>query len=514
MKIRIGNYRNIPFDNPLEFEIKEGITFVLGPNNVGKSNLINFFFDFRPIFSAENLDQQHTPNFNLKISGDKFFDQLVNRRSTKEVIFLEISNDENHTVCYSVYPRDDKNMHSNNLKVDVTFKNVGVNTTELRGLFSTIKNFFSKTLIVGVYRTPLAVASGGSLDLDIGSAFINTWIDWADNGDIKKMKKMLQLKEELRALFNFKKFDLRVDKEKSNFIVSKDDGDFLLKELGSGLGQFILILSKALMIEPSYIFIDEPETSLHPKMQEIFIRALAAKSEKGVFAVSHSVALARSVSDYIYTITKDNNSKPDIFPYGQHYTPTIVQSINEMGYSQYVEIGGNNILLVEGRTDIKVFREILRKYGIDNSFIIMALGGGEFILNDKKKICDELNEIKRINPRSISVIFDSEKTSEDDVLSDKHQTFKEVCESLGFKVFTTDGHSTENYLSQKAISKVLGSQYTALGRFDKFNSLINKWPKEKNWLVVNAMSKDDFRGTNLDLFITNELVPVVSETYQ
>ncbi|MEI2737252.1 MAG: AAA family ATPase [Chitinophagaceae bacterium] len=504
MKIRIANYRNIPFEYPLEFELKDGITFILGPNNVGKSNLINFFYDFRSIFVRNNFDQHSQPGMNFKLDH-VFFDQLLCRNTEKDRIYLEISNDKDHTVCYEIFSLKSGTNHTKDVGLRITLKNVRVNTSELRDILDDIENLLKKTFIIGVYRTPLMIASGDSLDLNIGSAFINTWAEWADGGDIGKMKKIKQLKDELKVLFNYSSFDIRIDKDKSNFIVTNDDGEFLLKELGSGIGQFILILATALMKTPSYILIDEPEISLHPKMQEIFVRALAAKSERGLLAVSHSIALARSVSDRIYTLVKNENSRPKILPYGQHYQPTISQSINEMSYSQYVEIGGNNILLVEGRTDIKSFREILRKYELENKFIILSFGGSQFMTKEKTRIVEELQEIKRLNPNSINVIFDSEKTSETAMLKNEFKIFKETCEELGFNVFSTDKHSTENYISQAAISKVVGNQYCALSQFENFKTVQNKWPKEKNWLMFLEMEKDDFLGTQLDEFIQTTL---------
>lgn len=505
MKIKIWNYRNIPFEHPLEFELNDGITFILGPNNIGKSNLITFFYDFRSIFIKSNFDQFHNPGLNAILKNNTFFDQLINRSSDKEEIYLELSNNENHTVCYTISPRKPGDKHTNNIAVKIIFKNVGINTSELRSLLANIEDLFQNTLIAGIYRTPLMIASGNSLDLDIGSVFINTWAEWADGGNIEKMKKIKQLKDELKIPFNYTNFDIRIDKDKSNLIITNDEGEFLLKELGSGIGQFILILAKALMKNPSYILIDEPEISLHPKMQEIFIRALAAKSKKGLFAVSHSIALARSVSDKIYTLVKNEQNAPTVLPYGQHYNPTISQSLNEMGYSQYVEIGGNNILLVEGRTDIKSFREILRKYGIESKFIIFSFGGSQFMTNDKSKIIEELREVKRLNPNSINVIFDSERTSDAATLKREFQTFKETFEELGFNVFPTDKHSTENYITQAAITKVMGNGYTALGIYDNFKTVANKWPKEKNWLMFLEMTKKDFNGTALDFFIQNTL---------
>jgi len=255
--------------------------------------------------------------------------------------------------------------------------------------------------------------------------------------------------------------------------------------------------------------IDEPEQNLHPKMQETFVRALSSKTKFGVIATSHSVGLARSVADKIYSLTS-LNGKLQITKYGNHYNPTIAQSISEMSYSQFVEIGGNNILLVEGRTDIKSFREILRKYNIENKFVIISFGGRQFMTTDKSKIIDELHELNRLNANSITAIFDSEFTKEDDVLKKEFQIFVEVCQELNFNVFPTDRHSTENYISQSSVNKILGNQIKALSPYEVFNQRTgnNMWEKTKNWLMFLEMGKADFENTGLDKFITQTLIPL------
>lgn len=67
-------------------------------------------------------------------------------------------------------------------------------------------------------------------------------------------------------------------------------------------------------------------------------------------------------------------------------------------------------MLVEGTGDIKSFKEILRKYGIEHHFIVMDLGGSGLI---SKASRHELDELKRLNAKSYNVIFDSEISRRD-----------------------------------------------------------------------------------------------------
>src|SRR5688572_2934786 len=93
IKIKIQNYRNIPLGSPIEFQIKDGITFILGVNNVGKSNLLKFFYDFRAFFhqlsnmlSGSKFKSEGDLPFGMTIA----FGRILNRKSKRELILFEI----------------------------------------------------------------------------------------------------------------------------------------------------------------------------------------------------------------------------------------------------------------------------------------------------------------------------------------------------------------------------------------------------------------------------------------
>src|SRR2546430_1068189 len=72
LTLNIRNYRAIPYRKPLEFEIGKGITFFLGPNNVGKSSLIKIFFELREAFSVLSLKMSRRPPYRCRISLTSF----------------------------------------------------------------------------------------------------------------------------------------------------------------------------------------------------------------------------------------------------------------------------------------------------------------------------------------------------------------------------------------------------------------------------------------------------------
>ncbi len=510
MKIKIWNYRNYSISNPIEIEINEGITFVLGPNNVGKTNLLRFFNDFRELFRLYSQNGQISHNSFQMYSA---FDSILTRGTDKKLIKFRVSDGGTHLEV-TIEPKS-TDLHTKEVQVK-TELNVNLDLdSETNSSFPKICKVLANTYCIGVNRNNnfasnnINHTNNSNYDISINQEFLNTWMSWSDGDDTIKREKISSLMEELREFFSFKKFNIRSHYNRNTLLVTTPEGDFSLTDMGSGLSQYIVMLATILFQQPDIVIIDEPEMNLHPKMQETFIRALSSKVKFGIVALSHSVGLARSVADRIYSMTSLENGAAKISEFGLHHKSTISQSIGEMSYSQFVEIGGNNILLVEGQSDIKAFREILRKYKIENKFIIFTLGGKQFINKADEKI-DELNETKRLNPNSISVIFDSEYEKEGDKLTEELILFKETCESLGFNVFPTDKHSTENYVSQEVIDQELGSHIKALSKYENFNKRENsqKWNKSKNWLLFLKMKKSDFEGTELDKFITNTLIPL------
>jgi hypothetical protein len=73
----------------------------------------------------------------------------------------------------------------------------------------------------------------------------------------------------------------------------------------------------------------------------------------------------------------------------------------------------------------------------------------------------------------------SEKTSLDQELKPELKVLKNVCEELGYKVFATDYHSTENYITQTALNNIVGSGSKALQPYEKMGDNGVSWDKNK-----------------------------------
>ncbi|MBC2724626.1 MAG: AAA family ATPase, partial [Desulfosporosinus sp.] len=51
IEITLKNYRCFPDSKPATFSLQKGFTSFVGVNNSGKSSLLKFFYEFRPLFN-------------------------------------------------------------------------------------------------------------------------------------------------------------------------------------------------------------------------------------------------------------------------------------------------------------------------------------------------------------------------------------------------------------------------------------------------------------------------------
>ncbi len=508
-EITLKNYRCFSSENPITIKISKGITFVLGVNNCGKSTILKAFLELKPLFKLLAEDSTvkaiRGNSFGRDVAFDSRFDHIRHRNFTDLPTYISI---ECEASCITFGLHDPPAGNSpNNLKISATVSNNSIGEGEI-SKFCSIGKHLSNCLYIPTVRSlevMYTAAQGGIL---LGSSLVEEWEKRALGEDILQKSKLKILEENLKKFFGYTNFSISAAPKRSTLQLYTDEGIFDIDELGNGISHFVIVMTNIAFKQPGFVLIDEPENGLHPKMQSAFVRALADNSSYGLLATSHSIGLAKSVAATAYSLTKYSNGKRHLGPFGQHTKRTLSQSLFEMGFSQISEIGGAHILLVEGRTDVKSYREILRKYEIDKDFIILQLGGSNMITEDVTQAVEELKEITRLNPNSVSVIFDSERPNKTERMAGRFLPFHDACLKLGFNVFPTEWHSTENYISQAAIDKILQNGTKALGRFER----PDRWKKNLNWLMFVEMNKDEFKGTELDTFIREKLIPLTKET--
>ena len=362
----------------------------------------------------------------------------------------------------------------------------------------------ANSLYVGAFRNALSGGGAAYYDLSIGKDFIASFdqslngVDFASNEAVKKMIR------EVGEILGLRDFDVRVspNKEQLNYFV----GDRSLRgsELGAGVAQFLVVAASVLVKRPNWLLIDEPELNLHARMQEGFLSLLGRHVGTGVIFSTHSFGLARSMSDQLI-VCRRTESGTAAAPYQK--AADLSLALGELGFGGMFDLAHRAVLLVEGQSEVKAFRAILRWFGIADQVVVLSLGGSSGISANRDV---ELVELRRLADIVFAVI-DSECTSESEPLANARSGFASSCNQIGIDCLVLERRAFENYLDQAVARRVLGKpDATSFNIYSKPPDDWS-WPKDRNWLVADGMTKADIEGTDLGKHLAR-LSTLLSET--
>jgi predicted ATP-dependent endonuclease of OLD family len=289
---------------------------------------------------------------------------------------------------------------------------------------------------------------------------------------------------------------LQVTKNGQTLLVRIDEGsEYLLHELGSGLAQLIWLVITLATTEASIVFIDEPETHLHPAMQSRLIDFAQGRAGFCLAFSTHSVGLARQKAQHIYSVSKAHYRSPSVVRLFAD-PKSAAELLGELSYSQFANLNGKAILLVEGPSEIAVFRRWLQFYRLDHEVLLIPLGGSTGI---RARPQEMLGEFQRFGCQ-VYVVFDSERTKDDESLNETRESFRKSAEIMfgSGNVLCTERRATENYFSDSAVRSVKGVDARALAPYEKLG---RQWQKNENWQTVQAMGQAELQGTDIGDFL-------------
>lgn len=533
VEITLKNYRCFSDSEPAKFSLDKGFISFVGANNSGKSTILKFFYEFCDIFKKLShewdqgiLDRALTGNFvqfkqpssvahsdelfcNTNDRGIEICFKFINGKTTEkdETPFLSKMN--------IIIPRGTQyefgiELYSNESKVSIfESNNLGYNGTkliygnepivDLSESLQLLKDL-SNTLYIGAFRNIINVVSSNTsypkyFDIDVGVAFVQAWRNFKTGSLNKDNEDAHKITRDIEHIFEFSNLEINPSASVDTLKLIINGKSYFLSEVGSGITQFILVLATAAMKKPSYILIDEPELNLHPSLQLDFLTTLGSYASEGVLFATHSIGLARSSADKIYSIHLIDGEKRNVSEF--EATENLVEFLGELNFSGYKELGFDKILLVEGPTDIKTIQQFLRCYKIDHKIVILPLNGKSQI---NGSFGPELEEIKRIS-ENISVLVDSERTAPGEKLQERIKEFIKVCKQAGVKCHVLERRAIENYFTDEAIKKAKGNKYCALGHYDKRNQFSPGGSKNENWRIAREMDVKELESTDLGTFL-------------
>jgi len=540
VKITIKNYRCFSDTKPAQFILKNGLTSFIGVNNAGKSSLLKFFYEFRNLFStgitSDVIDKSRSCGLTLPSEvrdSQEIFCNGNDRPLSIEIdllhcIVLETNYPAIRKIKIIVFRKANSyyiELYSDNgiINIDRSNSSDSNSTLVVAGDYLSgnvacfdishiikIIDSLKSTFYIGAFRNAINPFNSSDLaqqrtiqewhsryyDINIGAQLIQSWKEYKLGINRQSRQEAIELTKQICRIFRFNSLDILTSANERDFLFIIDEQSYNLSDIGSGIAQFFVVLANIAIKQPSFILIDEPEINLHPSLQLEFLNILESYASNGVLYATHSVGLARH-ADQVYSVFKEDNIS-NIREFEKR--SPLSELLGELSYSAYREIGFKKVLLVEGRTEIKVMQQFLRKYDRDHEFFIVSLGGSQYICGHSE---DELREFMRTSDK-IFAIIDSEKTAEDQNLDSSRQAFVNICNNLSIDCHILEHRATDNYFPDIVIKQVKGQNFQALTPYQKLGETtqgIQHWAKSENWRFAQAMTKEQLEETDLGIFI-------------
>lgn len=346
VELELKNYRCFSDSNPARIPFGPGFTSLVGINNAGKSTLLKFFYEFRPLFWALHQANYLGPALQQQPMGlahdlpvldtDDLFND-TNQRDIEIRFRLPSVVDHRQQSGWHVgeqlvvtFYRDSRTWTAklDHAAVDaaLTSSNTSFNGTLLQsrngsvlGDFSYLFDVFKdleQALYIGPFRNAINIGTNQRyFDIQVGQSVIQSWRSWKSGPRKRENEAAIELTENIRRIFGFDSLEINPSSDDQSLQVSVNRKSYKLADLGSGFTQFFLVFANAAIRRPSYILIDEPELNLHPSLQLDFLTSLASYASKGVLFSTHNVGLARASADKVYSVRRGNEEVREVEKY-------------------------------------------------------------------------------------------------------------------------------------------------------------------------------------------------------
>jgi hypothetical protein len=247
--------------------------------------------------------------------------------------------------------------------------------------------------------------------------------------------------------------------------------------MGTGIAQLVIILSSLILKQDRshIVFIEEPETNLHPGLLRRFVDVLRSFSSVQFVVTTHSNVLLDCISDddIVYHFVQDKSGACSATPCKllaeQHAL------LDSLGVSAGSILQANAVIWVEGPSDRLYVREWIRESApdlLEGSDFAFGLYGGSvlshFALETQEDAAEHLIPLLSLC-RFSAVVMDSDLapgTSPDQLSDAKKQIVEAARKTAHRKAIITPGREIENDVLPEGLlhgaAAVLGRNYDDL----------------------------------------------------
>ncbi|MFH1797254.1 MAG: ATP-binding protein [Pseudomonadota bacterium] len=474
-KLTLANFRSII--NPLTIPFSKKVTLLVGPNNIGKSNVLRLLsIIFNNSYNLiDNTYDFYGPDKDISLSVSMDKDSLIAETSTinslsrrieasdfdgiilrftisKDRISISPSNDDIFRALHRSY------FVSSDFLADFGSRSSdsSANVTSFIQKISPLYSMEGTTYLPNIrYITedghePKQFAKSKLAGETVAFGKVIETLSRMDRPSFEDMQHQSEI---LRNICDFMAFCLdrksvtiQVPADRKTILIGIDGEVRPLASLGTGIEQLLMIGLASIGFPGRLVLIDEPELHLHPTAQRRIMKYLAESVEAQFVMATHSAPILDAIDADIIQLSMDDRSTT---------SRTIVsnrdrsQAVRDLGHSPSELVQTKYAIWVEGPSDRIYLNHWISKIdptlveGIEYTILFY---GGKIL--SQHSFEDAENDLVKAATlcRAFAVVIDSDRKPEKpNINATKSRVRTEIEGEQGF-CWITDGREIENYI--------------------------------------------------------------------